>query len=766
MKKMMKSLLSAFAIMFGITVGSVSQNNFIEITFNATYMGEPVTLDSIYVQNLTQGGDTILTSTELELIFNITGLQSPDFYMQKEFDITRNAPNPFSDMTRFDLNLPDDGNIKIIVSNLIGQNVASIERRLEAGKHAFTFFPGKDRLYILTASFNGLSKSIKMVSDGKGQSTDAGLVYSGMETGFPIQKAKSANGGFQFMPGDQLRFAGFANTPTFSLGSGEIEDAPLISQEYTFEIVEGIRCPGMPTITDIDGNVYHTVLIGDQCWMKENLKTTTYRNGWPIPNITSNTGWANLLSGSYTWYNNEVNWKDKYGALYNWYAVNDTSGLCPDGWQVPSWDEWISLNNYTGGIPANNGMKLKSCRQVNSPLGGDCNTAEHPRWNFLNASVYGTDVYGFSGLPGGSRLQTGVFFLIDQNSYWWSRTQNSDWGAYLSSLDYSANHLDIADSFKKAGLSVRCIKSDAASGPVAAFMATPTTGTAPLNVSFTDQSTGNPTSWLWDFGDGATSTLQNPTHTYNLPGSYDVQLTVTSINGSGSELKNSYISVSAGNGVPCPGTPTVTDIDGNLYNTVLIGDQCWMKENLKTTTYRNGTPIPNVVSDNDWFNLASGAFAWYDHNVGWKDLYGVLYNWFAVVDTNGLCPEGWHMPSHNEWTTLTDFIGGTSSPNGNKLKSCRQVNSPLGGDCSVSDHPRWDQASVYGTDDFGFSALPGGFRNSLGLFFQLGYTAGFWSSTEASAQYSWIRSIEAGAGSIIVTDRFKKVGYPVRCLRN
>ena len=153
----------------------------------------------------------------------------------------------------------------------------------------------------------------------------------------------------------------------------------------------------------------------------------------------------------------------------------------------------------------------------------------------------------------------------------------------------------------------------------------------------------------------------------------------------------------------------LVDIDGNTYNTVQIGDQCWMKENLKTTTYRNGTAIPNVTDANAWSNVHYGAYVWYDNDITWKDKYGALYNWFTTVDANGLCPTGWHVPTNDEWTALTDYIGGTGSPHGNELKSCRQMNSPLGGECNTNEHPRWNASHIhYGTDDYGFSGLPGG----------------------------------------------------------
>ncbi len=215
----------------------------------------------------------------------------------------------------------------------------------------------------------------------------------------------------------------------------------------------------------------------------------------------------------------------------------------------------------------------------------------------------------------------------------------------------------------------------------------------------------------------------------------------------------------------CP--PTVADIDGNIYNTAQIGDQCWMKENLKTTTYRNGTAIPNVTDANAWSNLATGAYVWYDNDISWKDSYGALYNWYTTVDPNGLCPTGWHVPTHDEWTDLTDYIGGTGSPHGNELKSCRQVNSPLGGGCNTSEHPRWyEHGTYYGTDDYDFSGLPGGFRYYYGSFDYFGYYGYWWSSTESSSSYAWYRSLTYSNGDVFVYGYYKQDGFSVRCLRD
>jgi uncharacterized protein (TIGR02145 family) len=220
-------------------------------------------------------------------------------------------------------------------------------------------------------------------------------------------------------------------------------------------------------------------------------------------------------------------------------------------------------------------------------------------------------------------------------------------------------------------------------------------------------------------------------------------------------------------GNPCSGSPTVTDIDGNTYNTIQIGDQCWMKENLKTTTYNNGISIPYVADSTAWSNLSTGAYVWYDDDIIWKDHYGALYNWYATVDANGLCPSGWHMPTNDEWIILTDYIGGVGIPHGNELKSCRQESSPLGGGCNTNEHPRWDQDYThYGTDDYGFSGLPGGYRLFDAIFYSIGSNTIWWTSTENISNTAWGRILGSYFGNLGEGTYDKPDGFSVRCLRD
>ena len=216
------------------------------------------------------------------------------------------------------------------------------------------------------------------------------------------------------------------------------------------------------------------------------------------------------------------------------------------------------------------------------------------------------------------------------------------------------------------------------------------------------------------------------------------------------------------------GVFAATDIDGNTYQTVQIGNQCWMKENLGTTHYRNGAPIEYPGSNlGEWEMNSSGAYAWYENNISWKDQYGALYNWHAVNNSNGLCPVGWHVPSHDEWLQLTDYIGGVASPNGNNLKSCRQVDSPIGEECKTDEHPRWEPDGMhFGTDNYEFSATPGGLRHGYGTFGSIGEHGSWWSSTASHGNYVWFRYLDYNDGKVFSERHHRHFGFSVRCLKD
>jgi uncharacterized protein (TIGR02145 family) len=459
---MKKTLPITIALLLSVMTSVQGNNTAIMLGFAASFGGETIALDSILIQNLTKGCDTMLYAPDNYIVLDITtGVNDNKLHPIRDFELVQNAPNPFTNQTAISNFLPEKGYAELKVRNITGQVVAAYKGMLEAGTHLFTFYPGSERFYILTAVFNGETKSIKMAASGLGQKGKYRLAYDGMDHSLPVYKTATGDGGFLFSFGDLLRFTGYATTPTFIVGNNEIEDAPMNNQVYTFNIVEGIRCPGNPSLTDIEGNTYNTVQVGEQCWLRENLKTTHYKNGTPInyPG-NNNAAWQTDTVGAYAWYNNEILWKEIYGALYNWFAAVNPNGLCPEGWHLPTNDEWYVLTDFIGGTQSPNGNKLKSCRQVNSPVGGGCTTDEHPRWN-EHSIHYGTNNYGFSGLAGNGRNPNGAFPDDDQGFFgtWWSSTQ-----AYMPGNVWARillhNHGHVSDGFygKHSGFSVRCLR--------------------------------------------------------------------------------------------------------------------------------------------------------------------------------------------------------------------------------------------------------------------------------------------------------------------
>jgi len=209
----------------------------------------------------------------------------------------------------------------------------------------------------------------------------------------------------------------------------------------------------------------------------------------------------------------------------------------------------------------------------------------------------------------------------------------------------------------------------------------------------------------------------------------------------------------------CPAT--VTDIDGNSYQTVLIGDQCWMAENLKVTHYRNGDPIPNVTDPSAWEGLTTGAYCNYDNNEGHVATYGRLYNWYAVDDSRYIAPAGWHVPTDDEWKQLEMYLGMSQA----EVDATGWRGTDEGGKLKATGTTHWFPPNTGATNESGFSALPGGYRH-YGFFVNMDYDANFWSSTENDSTHAWSRSLYYYNSQVGRFYYNKRAGFSVRCVRD
>jgi uncharacterized protein (TIGR02145 family) len=211
----------------------------------------------------------------------------------------------------------------------------------------------------------------------------------------------------------------------------------------------------------------------------------------------------------------------------------------------------------------------------------------------------------------------------------------------------------------------------------------------------------------------------------------------------------------------------MVDQQGNTYKTILIGNQQWMAENLKTSIYRNGDAITGSLSNAEWANTAAnsqGAWAYFNNDAQYVCPYGRLYNWFACVDSRGLCPVGWHIPTDAEWTTLINYLdsaadGGNVFPNtaGGKMKSIGTVASGDG---------YWETPNDGATNSSGFSGLPAGQRYGVGGYNFLAVGAFWWGSTNADSLYATSRYLTYANGTAFSGNEGMRFGMSVRCLRD
>lgn len=493
------------------------------------------------------------------------------------------------------------------------------------------------------------------------------------------------------------------------------------------------------TVTDYDGNVYNTIIIGTQEWLKENLKTTKFNDGTNIPLVTSDNGWFNLYSPGYCWYNNDaITYKEVYGAIYNW-PVSYTGKLCPTGWHVPSNEEWTTLTNFLGGESIAGG-KLKEDGIIH--------------WNSPNSGA--TNETGFTALPGGWRHPDGTFNDVSYNGGWWSNSMYSSIYAWSRSMRWDQSNVTNWYRDRRDGYSVRCIKGEI---PYAQTNSSTAVSASSVTLNGNVYANGSSTTVTFEYG---TST------------SYGSEVTATQSPVSGTtptDVSAALTSLTPGSvyhyrvkGENSGGTSygsdmtfttdpiTVSDIDGNSYNVIRIGTQLWLKENLKTTKFDDGTSIPNITDRFTWIGLTSPGLRWYDNDEAtYKNTYGALYNFYAVVDNHKLCPSGWHIPTDTEWSGLIDYLGGSNF---------------AGGKIKEAGTSHWTSPNNAATNESGFTGLPGGMTDNSGFFVWIGLTGRWWTSTEFSSTggrnvntvYDW--------GTMGIGGSDKMVGHSVRCVKD
>lgn len=312
------------------------------------------------------------------------------------------------------------------------------------------------------------------------------------------------------------------------------------------------------------------------------------------------------------------------------------------------------------------------------------------------------------------------------------------------------------------------------SPPIASLSVTPDTGSTATTFNFDasgcsdkeDPNSALQVHWDWEndgVWDTVYSTTKTATHHYSTQGTKTISLEVKD---SGGLTNSTTIQVSVG-----PETGTVTDIDGNVYKTIRIGNQWWMAENLRVTHYSNGDSIPLVTYSGAWERLETGAYCYYDNDVSNIATYGMLYNSFAATDKRNIAPAGWHVPKDAEWKQLEMFLGMSQTT----ADSTAWRGTDEGGKMKVTGTVEegdglWHGPNSGATNASGFSGLPGGRRFSR-KYDSIGYVASFWSSSKWSYPLSdyeivWSRSLGHGLSKVSRDISSLKWGLSVRCVKD
>jgi uncharacterized protein (TIGR02145 family) len=747
----MKKLLFFIAVLFALNANAQTYL----ISFAGT--GASSTVTSVKVENLTANTVVNLTGSQILRLNVLTGINPTEKIQSSRL---KTYPNPMNGTSVLQVTPPVSGNAVITVTDINGKQIAQIQSYLDEYLQEFSLSGFPDGLFLISVKGNGWQHSGKLICTGESQGKiSIGKISNNIQV---TDKKKSEPGSksstdyvdMQYTTGDVLKYTSISGDYTTVS-----TDIPNSDNTVTSNFVP---------CSDPDNNKYSVVELGTQIWMAENLRTTKYSTSASISLLTADASWDYPSTApGYCWYeNNEASYKNVYGALYNWYAVN-TGNLCPTGWHVPGDDEWITLEMYLG-VTEEQAYLVHSSRGTDE--GAKLKEQGTANWNIDAGNS--ANVSGFTALPGGFRPFFGSMNMGDAGFWWSSTTSDEDpEQAWFRELTGSPTIWRSFDP-KERGFSVRCVKDNL---PVL------TTSIIKVNSSTTASGGGNIS---FAGGDNVTargvcwSTSANPTVSDSKTedgggtGSFVSNLTGLLPNTTYHVRAYATNSIETGYGrdlIFKTYTGTVTDVDANVYNTVTIGIQIWMTENLKTTRLNNSSAIPLVTDNTAWSNLTSPGYCWYNNNeASYKGTYGALYNWYTV-NTGNLCPTGWHVPSDEEWTTLVNYLitngynyDGTTT--GNKI--AKALASPTlwtsntdPGTVGNTDYPAKRNST-------GFTALPGGLRGTGGSYY-LGQSGLWWSTTESSPTSAWDRDIyynytNFGRGTSSLN---KLSGFSVRCLK-
>lgn len=439
----MKTLFLLLALSATSTTGILSGQN-IEITFTGDNNGQAVELDSVMARNHSQNAEVMIYPPDLSLILVTVGLEELSKNQETLFSLSQNYPNPFNQQTCFQIHLPEPAQVKMYVSNYLGQVLISESHRLNAGTHSFNFTGNSHSCFFLTVSVRETGKTIKMLGNPSKVNQTPKLSYSGYINGHKGFKSPNMSGDLPFTPGDELLLVGYADT----LESG-CAKSPEFSQECKFQFAINMACPGIENVTYM-GQTYNTIQVFGQCWFGENLNAGKMINSSINPSnndtiekycLANMSSFCDLFGGLYRW--NEI---------MNYTTQNGTRGICPEGWHIPTDLDWRILEAAADSEHPIGDPEWGFNNWRGTDAGGNLKQTGTTNWEYPNTGA--TNAYDFEALPAGYFVQN-QFWGAGYKTYWWSSNPE---GLYIHHVDWEHAEMKRQAGDPAVAVSVRCIK--------------------------------------------------------------------------------------------------------------------------------------------------------------------------------------------------------------------------------------------------------------------------------------------------------------------
>ena len=516
------------------------------------------------------------------------------------------------------------------------------------------------------------------------------------------------------------------------------------------------------TATDQDGNTFEYIKYGDQYWSIENAEVVTYRDGTPIPQVTDPSEWPYLTTGAWRYYDNDPT----KGKFYNWYAVsgvhdNDASTpnkeFAPEGWKVPSDEDWTDFENFLISNGYNYDYSLDGDKTAKS-LSSINNWTESVEAGTPGSNQSGNNRSGFNAMPNGyiPGCTTCYGDLFGQRAYFYSSSITNNSSAWYRVIrnNHSDIYRDPHGGYKEHGLSVRFV-TDVKPNTSSLILLNGTVSAENNQIKNVADPTDAQDVTTKSYVDNSVSNTYTQAEVDNI-----ISETIA-------ELQDQIDALQA-----ATGSGTVTDQDGNSYPYLTYGGQVWTVKNAEMVTYRDGTEIPQVTDNTEWQNLTTGAWAYYNND----PTKPRLYNWYAVMgihDTDPntpnkhFAPEGWHVPTDAEWTTLEEYLianGYNYDDTTTENKIAKAMSSTTGWNSSTELGAIGNDQST--NNSSGFNVFPEGSRNDYGSFGIEGYVAIFWSSTEYNSNNAWDRSLGYNVSDLNRASDNTRYGFSVRFVRD